>query len=283
MSKSPLDKRAERRSTLHARAQSPRGLMHVILLHRSRWLQEACDWRYATNQRKDRTHSINIIWEGSGRFRHAEREWSFRGPACYLRCPGEEYGLSYDGGPMCESWFIVSGTIADILIDALQMDPLSPVLAITQEQVVERRVQELMRVMRTDASDAPFGEVLARIQVLCASLWCADALQHHQREDMNAIRAAVLAEPARDWCIDDLATLCACQPDALRQRFHRHHDCGPMDYVCRLRMEMGKSLLGQMLIKQIAAHIGYSDHRSFSRQFKKHYGMGPREYMQLLS
>jgi transcriptional regulator GlxA family with amidase domain len=56
--------------------------------------------------------------------------------------------------------------------------------------------------------------------------------------------------------------------------------CSPIDYLIRLRMECAcKMLMDQtVLIKQIAAALGYDDQFYFSRVFKATMGVGPSEY-----
>jgi YesN/AraC family two-component response regulator len=52
------------------------------------------------------------------------------------------------------------------------------------------------------------------------------------------------------------------------------------DYLNQVRMEKAKLMLNnsEIYISEICSRVGYSDPRSFSKAFKKHFGISPREY-----
>lgn len=55
---------------------------------------------------------------------------------------------------------------------------------------------------------------------------------------------------------------------------------GPIDYIVRLRMQRAQSLLlnTELTVETIAANVGYDDAFYFSRLFKGHYGLSPRNF-----
>lgn len=58
----------------------------------------------------------------------------------------------------------------------------------------------------------------------------------------------------------------------------------PINYLIRVRLAKACELMQQVpdvSIRQVAAAVGYEDAYYFSKLFKKHYGVSPREYMQL--
>ena len=52
------------------------------------------------------------------------------------------------------------------------------------------------------------------------------------------------------------------------------------DYLTKVRMEQAKQMLNHSdcLISEICTRVGYSDPRSFSKAFKKYFGVSPREF-----
>ncbi|MDW7658951.1 MAG: helix-turn-helix transcriptional regulator, partial [Bacillota bacterium] len=58
----------------------------------------------------------------------------------------------------------------------------------------------------------------------------------------------------------------------------------PTDYIIRLRLEHARRLLqtGGICITAAAAESGFPDSNYFSRQFRRHYGMAPRDYLRFL-
>lgn len=66
----------------------------------------------------------------------------------------------------------------------------------------------------------------------------------------------------------------------LQKLFQERHQCGVIDYFCRLKIEAAKQLIrdNQMNFSQISDKLGYGSIHYFSRQFKKLTGMTPSEY-----
>lgn len=58
----------------------------------------------------------------------------------------------------------------------------------------------------------------------------------------------------------------------------------PINYLIRVRLAKACEMMQQVpdvSIRQVAAAVGYEDAYYFSKLFKKHYGVSPREYMQM--
>ena len=61
---------------------------------------------------------------------------------------------------------------------------------------------------------------------------------------------------------------------------YKEFGCGVMQLFNRLKIDHACKLLRNTAIPigEISAHLGYEDQRSFSRAFKKHTGLSPRDY-----
>lgn len=69
-------------------------------------------------------------------------------------------------------------------------------------------------------------------------------------------------------------------PGHLNKVFRQHTGMRPTEYLLKLRMDRARRLLEShpdMLIKDVAASVGYSDHQYFSKVFKKETGLWPSE------
>jgi two-component system response regulator YesN len=66
----------------------------------------------------------------------------------------------------------------------------------------------------------------------------------------------------------------------LSREFKQQYDENYWQYVTRVRMEQAAALLKETNWKnsQIAERTGYTDESHFSRAFKKHYGISPKDY-----
>jgi AraC family transcriptional regulator len=65
--------------------------------------------------------------------------------------------------------------------------------------------------------------------------------------------------------------------------FRAHVGESAISYVRRVRMERaGRKLrMGAVDITQVALAAGYDSHAAFSKAFKQHFGLSPREFRQL--
>lgn len=106
---------------------------------------------------------------------------------------------------------------------------------------------------------------------------CLDA-EHDQR--LDAVWDAVLADPAQDWTLGDLARLAGCGIEALRLAVHGQTGHSPMAHVTWLRIRRAASqlLLGDERVSAIAAEVGYENPFAFSVAFKRLMGVSPAVY-----
>lgn len=70
-------------------------------------------------------------------------------------------------------------------------------------------------------------------------------------------------------------------PSYLSQIFRRYKDISPSEYLVRYRVKKAKELMDtdtDILVKQVAELVGYTDQYYFSKIFKKETGIWPKEY-----
>ena len=81
--------------------------------------------------------------------------------------------------------------------------------------------------------------------------------------------------------VAELASLCNISAVYFRRIFEGQFGISPKEYIIRRRIEYAKSLLasGQLTVSEIATLCGYTEPCHFSREFKKHTGTSPREYL----
>ena len=87
-------------------------------------------------------------------------------------------------------------------------------------------------------------------------------------------------EPIR---VEHLASLCKISTVHLSNSFVKAFAMPPIRYVNSLKMIRAKELLESEMvsIRQVCFLSGYNDESYFSREFKKHYGISPTEYVKL--
>jgi len=85
---------------------------------------------------------------------------------------------------------------------------------------------------------------------------------------------------ATDINLQILSKIFNYAPSYISQLFKRHNSLTFIEYLTMVRIENSKSLLltTDMRIMEISGHVGFSDYSYYSKIFKKHLGLTPREY-----
>lgn len=80
------------------------------------------------------------------------------------------------------------------------------------------------------------------------------------------------------WTLDKLAQAIGISRASLANRFREVLGCTPMDYLAKLRIEKGKTLLLEpnSTLEEVARIVGYSSAFAFSKAHKRIYGFSPR-------
>ncbi len=85
---------------------------------------------------------------------------------------------------------------------------------------------------------------------------------------------------ARDLTVERLAALCGMSEVYFRKIFIHSLGISPKEYIIRKRMDYAGQLLmlGDLGVAEIAELCGYAEPCHFSREFKKRFGVPPKEY-----
>lgn len=79
----------------------------------------------------------------------------------------------------------------------------------------------------------------------------------------------------------DISAFCGYDADYIRRAFKEDYGATPLEYLTFLRIDYSKKLLRNMKtyrISDVALLCGFSDPLYFSKTFKKHTGLSPKEY-----
>lgn len=94
---------------------------------------------------------------------------------------------------------------------------------------------------------------------------------------------AIHSEPARRWTVASLAHYCGMSRTGFAVRFKTLVGESPMVYVARWRMHHAVGLFekGTGSLKRVVAAAGYKSRSSFRLNFKRQFGVLPREYQKM--
>ncbi|MBX7059974.1 MAG: cupin domain-containing protein [Leptospirales bacterium] len=83
---------------------------------------------------------------------------------------------------------------------------------------------------------------------------------------------------AEPWRLDSLARSVGLSRASLATRFRDTLGATPIEYLTRLRLESGRTLMADRSIslERVAQHVGYSSAFAFSKAYKRVYGRTPR-------
>ena len=98
-----------------------------------------------------------------------------------------------------------------------------------------------------------------------------------QDRSIGRVLGLIHQTPARDWTLEELARAGAVSRTVLTQRFRALVGASPMVYLARWRMLKARELLRDtpLPIAHVAEAVGYGSEFSFSKAFKRFYGIPP--------
>jgi len=113
--------------------------------------------------------------------------------------------------------------------------------------------------------------------------YCRLVRKHAAENYSPLVRKAVLlieADLTRDLSLRAIASVLNISPGYLSGLFHRETGKTLTEFVIDRRLEQGARLLrgGSQQIQTVAQYCGIPDVNYFTKLFKKHYGVTPREY-----
>ncbi len=84
----------------------------------------------------------------------------------------------------------------------------------------------------------------------------------------------------RDLTVEEIADVCKLNRSYFSKLFKASKGCPPQEYLIRMRLAKAAEMMktSSASIGDIAAYCGYPNQLHFSRSFKQHYGISPREW-----
>ena len=90
----------------------------------------------------------------------------------------------------------------------------------------------------------------------------------------------VMAEPARDWRVPELADAAGASRSGLQRMFKEFQKQSIHEFLQRTRIDQAQRLLcdERLAVKEVSARLNFSSEFYFSRFFRKRRGMSPRQF-----
>ena len=198
--------------------------------------------------------------------------------------------VTYNGGGdiyLIGSRFEVSGRHAEVLLQT--MPPLLLVKTSGDRERLRLSIEHMMEEFR----EARPGSSLIAQQL--AQMMLVQALRLYLSEQpindvswlaalvdpqLSAAIAAIHADPALAWTVQELAARAGMSRSMFAERFRERTGETPIAYLARWRMMLaGEKLVGgRDKLTRIASSLGYESEHAFNTAFKRVMGVSPRRY-----
>jgi AraC family transcriptional regulator, arabinose operon regulatory protein len=231
-------------------------------------------WRWESGPLPDA--DFWLVLEGRGELRAAGRDYPLApGVALWLR-PGDQPQASQDASDPLLVFFF-----------HFRLHGVPPTTAASEAPRARtlRRLGLAETWARTATAGSTAADPLAHRQgCLAAETLLLEWLRSQPGADssdtsgrLEELIAAIGREPERLWTLEAMARRVRLSPPQFTRLFRRHTGQPPMRFVIAARLNHARHWLSatRLTVSEIADALGYTDVFFFSRQFKRHVGLGP--------
>ena len=235
-------------------------------------------------------HAVGFIVAGRGSYQLADGPVHAIEPGCMFAVwPGPKqfnYGALW-GGAWEEYYFCVRGPGLERLVRGGLFPKDGRVHALSDPAPIVDHYRDLIRAVRGERpGDSD------RAALICERLLLE---MFHSRAGARAAMTPgkpieAVVQYCRQHLAEDIDFAALARQNAmsyslLRQKIRQLTGAGPAQYLTALRCDAARKLLSgtDLAVKQIAARVGIDDPYAFSRVFKRHVGLSPRNYREQAS
>ena len=235
-------------------------------------------------------HGFQIVFiaEGQGRFESRQAgEQAIHAGDALLVFPSVWHRYQPDPATgWFERWVELDGPSVRRLLGAGLFDATRPVLTVRDPRRFSRLMDELLELVRS-AEPGAREEAGAIGHLLLAQLQALPGAGKRASPGAGMVAAAerLLAENIEDPVpIPALARHIGVSYSYFRREFKARTGLSPKRYLQRMRLERARRLLGSTVesLDQIAERVGFSSAFHLSAEFKKEFGLPPRDWRRQL-
>ena len=231
---------------------------------------------------------IEFVAAGRGTLSLRGREHELVPGSVFAYGPGIPHAIRTDPRQRLRKYYVdFVGTAAATRMQAARIAPGS-VLRLPQPHEVGEIFDLLQQCGLTHSSHthALCGQLLGVLLTKIAERGLrADDVDAKAMETYERFRRFLSAESLRLTSVAEAAEECRISTAYACRLFRRYDATSPYQYLLRERMNLAADLLARrqpggdrLLVKQVAAHIGFADQYQFSRAFKRVFGISPAHF-----
>ncbi len=206
-------------------------------------------------------------------------------PGClYQRFPGVEHGnMFWTDEEFAECYLVFPSQVADLLLATGGISLSEPHYNIGVSETIYARFDQIYQNMSA-YPEHRLHELLAEMYALLVSLLAKGEGGDKQNRFVEKACSLLFADWKCQYSLEDMAVEMGMSYSQFRQQFRDNMKMSPGVYRQTKRMEMAQQMLvGGTAIKSVAEQLGYSDVYAFSKQFKHHTGMAPKQFVRCMN
>lgn len=250
------------------------------------WERCAPGHRYGPNRRE--SYVIHVILGGQGTLETDGKVYHLGTGDVFLLYPGIEAWYQADNeNPWEYLWMGFQGYKAEKIMERAGFEKNTPVHHVDCGKLLKKYIDIIL-----ESHELSMEEEIRRngcVRLFMAELMASNERLYPEILQDHSYPGSVYVEHAIEYMthhyrekirINELADYIGVNRSYLTDMFKKTINCSPKEYLVNLRMEEAKNLLHntQKQINEIAEEVGYTDQLAFSKIFKQHCGMSPREY-----
>lgn len=228
-------------------------------------------------------HELIYCLKGKGWLKQSGQKLHIqKGDLIWINChQPHEYGANFDQ-PWEVYWVRIEGPKLERMCNILSVSE-NPVFNNLPYAECASFYQQLFDLIPSSAPEAP-----ARIHAVLANLLALAFCARNQQTQTTPIIPASLNRPVERMklfffehhTVATLAKMARMSPTHFSRVFKASFGTSPIDWLRRERINQAKRRLAETTasIKEIAEQTGYRDRYFFSKDFKRHTGLTPREF-----
>ncbi len=247
---------------------------------------EHCEPDYRINRLDFPFYSIEFVARGKGDLKICDNSHRLRPGSVFTYGPGVPHFISTEAAEPFVKYFVdFTGPKAKTMLRKYSLAPGS-VVRISSPDAILRVFDDLISNGNTGSR---FSSPICATLVQHLMLKIAETVV---LEDRGSTAAFTTYQRCREFIRDNamrlrtlkqVAEQCRVDEAYLCRLFRRYDDQSPYEYLMRLRMNIAAQRLKKpdVLVKQVAYELGFTDPFHFSRAFKRVFGLSPGAFRQL--
>lgn len=228
---------------------------------------------------------IHYIIAGAGTFTVNHVDYQLHAGQGFLITPNCRTTYTADATtPWSYVWLGFTGQEATGLITHLGVSPATPVFASSHSYELVNCVNQILMLDETTAAKRlqTMGYLFQFLSYIAAGT--VNLPQHGGGTQSHYVTQAIqhIRTHLTTVSVDELAQAVSVNRSYLTDLFKQELDLTPSEYIRNFRITNARHLLEStnLPIDQVAANCGYVRTNSFTRLFKRAYGISPRQYRQ---